>query len=526
MNEDVNKNNDPETEPEQMNANTDSTDTDEKFVFSSSSSSDAALPQEQPAGGTAGEAAGDASVEFGSTQTKSETDVSPLVNPDAEGLVSQEEALAETAQPQVDTTSSSGAQTSSPMPGARPGTYGSVPKSHRPNRTVRTVLLVVAGLLLVFACGYGGAMLSLDHITDQVAASTEAQMEDYLSNSETAVLYRDVETADTASGGSASIDVSTVADLAADSVVEILTEVQINANWFGYSFPSTTEGAGSGVILSENGYILTCYHVIDGATSIAITLRNGDQYEATLVGGDEELDIAVLKIEADGLTPAVLGDSSELGVGSPVVAIGNPLGQLGGTVTAGYISALERDLNIDGHTYTLLQTDAAINGGNSGGGLFNSKGELIGLVNAKASSVGVEGLGFAIPIDDIKQDIEDVINYGYVTSKVALGVTLINIDDERTALSYQVDEMGVYILYVQENSNASYAGLQSGDRILSVDGEEIETADRVVEVIGTKSVGDTIDMTVVRNGEEMAFHITLYGVLPTDDESQATHTKL
>jgi serine protease Do len=197
--------------------------------------------------------------------------------------------------------------------------------------------------------------------------------------------------------------------LTADSVVEIYTETVVNDGRFGQY---VTEGAGSGVIFSSDGYIVTNNHVIDGAQKITVRLRNGDEYEATLIGSDSKTDLAVLKIKETGLQSVVFGDSDKLVVGELVVAIGNPLGKLGGTVTEGIISALSREVSVDGKMMNLLQISAAVNPGNSGGGLFNSYGELIGIVNAKSSGSGIEGLGFAIPVNIVKAVIEDLIKLG------------------------------------------------------------------------------------------------------------------
>jgi len=384
------------------------------------------------------------------------------------------------------------------------------------------ITMVLVCTVLSLGAGFGGGIWAADQIGQHITADINENIQAYLEENGSTVLYRSVATeteegedAMSASSHKDSV-VTAVAQLAADSVVEISTEVLTENfySFFGMGGRSITQGAGSGVILSNDGYILTCYHVIEDATTIGVTLRNGSQYEASLIGGDEELDIAVIKVDAKNLIPAVLGSSNALVVGSPVVAIGNPLGQLGGTVTSGYISALDRAVTIDEHSYNLLQTDAAINGGNSGGGLFNANGELVGLVNAKAQSIGVEGLGFAIPIDDIAQDIEDLINYGYITSRVTLGVTMVDIMDQRTALAYRVDEFGVYILNVSTGSNAEVAGLQAGDRIISIDGTPIESGDQVVEIISTYSVGDVMDMVISRGGEEVQVFITMYGTLP------------
>ena len=225
------------------------------------------------------------------------------------------------------------------------------------------------------------------------------------------------------STGYSNLSVSEVVNIVADTVVEITTS-QVTTDIFYNSY--VTSGAGSGVLIGENeaenkSYIITNYHVIDGADQIVVRLRNGKEYEAIALCGDADFDIAVLTISVGGLSYATLGSSKNLQVGEEVVAIGNPLGQLGGTVTDGIISALDRNVIIDHHRMTLLQTNAAINPGNSGGGLFNMAGELIGIVNAKQSQTGIEGLGFAIPIDVAWDVAEDMIQYGYVTGKLQLG---------------------------------------------------------------------------------------------------------
>lgn len=226
-----------------------------------------------------------------------------------------------------------------------------------------------------------------------------------------------------------------------------------------YGGQRVSQSAGSGVILSADGYIVTNNHVVAGADSIAVRTRDGQSYTARLVGADSDTDLAVLKIEAGDLPPVVLGSSETLVVGETAVAIGNPLGELGGTVTSGIISALSREVTIDNQTMTLLQTNAAINPGNSGGGLFNSKGELIGVVNAKYAKEGVEGLGFAIPIDAAKPVIEQLISQGYVSGRVATGFTPIDLTDEAAAMRYRVSRTGVYVYQVTTSTD----GFQSGD---------------------------------------------------------------
>ena len=371
------------------------------------------------------------------------------------------------------------------------------------------------GLILVGLAGFGGGLLAADKIEDRLSNN----LDQMLAETGTTVLYRSVDTTGTGVDDREDLSISDVAELCADSIVEISTETEVNGwSWFGNS-SYLVPGAGSGIIISDSGHILTCYHVIEGAETIAVRLRNGESYQASVVASDEESDVAIIKIEPTSeLTPVVFGSSDDLKVGDSVVAIGNPLGELGGSVTEGIISALDREVTIeDKGTFTVLQTSAAINSGNSGGGLFNRQGELIGMVNAKASEVGVEGLGFALPIDDIKGIIEDLLNYGYVTDRgVTLGVVLVDINDERTAASYGVNEYGCYIYQVNADSNAAYAGLRAGDRIISIDGETIDNGDEVVEIISNHSANDQITMVINRNGQEMEVNLTLYGAVPND----------
>ncbi|MDR0883614.1 MAG: trypsin-like peptidase domain-containing protein [Oscillospiraceae bacterium] len=300
--------------------------------------------------------------------------------------------------------------------------------------------------------------------------------------------------------GSSGLDVAAVAQTALDSVVVITTEA-LQGN--GRFSQMVTTGAGSGVILSKDGHIVTNHHVVGGARKITVKLQNGKEYNATLVGSDEKSDIAVLKIDADALTPAVMGNSAGLVVGEPTVAIGNPLGELGGTVTEGIISALDRAVTIDNATMNLLQTSAAINPGNSGGGLFNAHGELIGIVNAKSSGTGIEGLGFAIPIDTAKLVIEDIIAHGYVTGRVANPFQLVEVSDMFSAMQYRVSEAG---LYIAQSTDAQF---QRGDRIVDVDGKSIDTQADFSSALSGKKPGEKIQITVQRDGEETKLTHTL-----------------
>lgn len=312
---------------------------------------------------------------------------------------------------------------------------------------------------------------------------------------------------DSTGGSSSSSDGSVlsteeITNKVADSVVEITTETVSYSYFYGQA---VSTGAGSGVIIDDNGYIITNNHVIEDAKSINVTLRNGTEYEAKLIGTDADQDIALIKIEPksdDNLTVATFGDSDKLSVGDKSVAIGNPLGELGGTVTDGIISALDREVTIDDKTMNLLQTDAAINPGNSGGGLFDGQGNLIGIVVAKAESSSttgtVEGLGFAIPINDAQNILGDLKEHGYVTNKpAAIGVTLQDYMDM------------VYVYSVTDGSAADKAGIKTGDKIMKVAGEDVKSSSDVKNAISSSKAGDKIEFTVERNGSTKKLTVTI-----------------
>jgi len=288
-----------------------------------------------------------------------------------------------------------------------------------------------------------------------------------------------------------------------DSVVEISTETISGRG-------QLTAGAGSGVIIHADGIIVTNNHVIEGVSNIYVRLTNGNTYEAYLRGTDEENDIAILKISpAEALTVARIGCSAALALGEEVFAIGNPLGQLGGTVTNGIISALEREVQMEENlTMTLIQTNAAINAGNSGGGLFNMAGELIGVVNAKYSATGVEGLGFAIPVDTAILSINDLLDYGYIRGLPSLGVTLV---DRSVNYFYTLP-------YVYEAPAGSV--LTESDLVAAVDGKSVGTVNALKRLIRSQyQVGDTVALTVYRKsgstyGEAMTVQVTLVEYVP------------
>ncbi len=300
-------------------------------------------------------------------------------------------------------------------------------------------------------------------------------------------------------------DYSEVVEKVADSVVEVYTEEVTYSNGYG-SYIS--EGAGSGVIFTSDGYIVTNAHVIEDASTITVTLHNGETYEATLVASDTQSDIAVLKIEADGLTPVVIGDSDSLKVGQFCIAIGNPLGTLGGTVTAGIISALERQVTVDDIPMNLMQINVSVSPGNSGGGLFNTSGELIGIVNAKSTSEYSEGIGFAIPVNDVVEVATELISQGYVSGRPMLGITCISIESIQTAWSYGVNTYGVYVTEITVDSTAE-AGLEVGDVITGIDDTDVSSYDDLKTAMYYYSAGDKVTLTVVRGNETLEIEVTL-----------------
>lgn len=287
-----------------------------------------------------------------------------------------------------------------------------------------------------------------------------------------------------------------------NSTVGIKTEA--TTNYFGHTTTSAT--AGSGFILTSDGYIVTNYHVIQNAQRIQVTTYDNTSYDAILVGYDENNDIAVLKIEAENLTPVVLGDSGNMNVGDDVVAIGNPLGELTFSLTGGKVSALNRDITTsEGITMELIQTDCAINSGNSGGALFNMYGEVIGITNAKYSSsssgTSIDNIGFAIPISNVLDIIESIIEKGYV-SMPYIGVTVTDASDQSSI-------EGALVAGIQSNSPAEQANLQEGDIITSVNGETISGSSDLKDKISESKVGDTLSLEVYRNGKTLTIQVTV-----------------
>lgn len=375
--------------------------------------------------------------------------------------------------------------------------------------------VLILCLLISGAAGFGGSMLA-QSMNQQKYQTTDA---------DTMVIHK-VDTEIQTAGTEALVDKTTseIASEVADSVVEITTEVMQTSSFYGQYI---AKGAGSGVIISEDGYILTNNHVIDGATSINVTTRSGESYDATLVGTDSEVDIALLKINATGLKSAVFGDSDTLGVGDKAVIIGNPLGTLGGSVTEGIISALDRSIVIDGKTMNLMQTDAAINPGNSGGGMFNGQGELAGIVVAKSSSSSesIDNIGFVIPINNVLDILANLKEYGYVRGRADTGMSFIDLSNQMYAWYYYGNNSaGVYVSEVESGSNAEQAGFRAGDRIISIDGREISSSDELLGIISGKSAGDTVTLEVDREGSRGSLQLTLQEKVPNKTTSQSSDT--
>lgn len=334
--------------------------------------------------------------------------------------------------------------------------------------------------------------------------------------------------------------IAAAAQSAGDSVVEITTETMTTSFFYGQYVQS---GAGSGVIIdADDGYIITCAHVIQGASTVTVTLKNGKNYKAEIVGSDAKTDIAVIKISAKNLVQAEVGNSDNLVVGQTAIAIGNPLGTLGGTVSSGIISALNRDITIDGQGYSLLQIDTSINPGNSGGGLFDVEGKLIGIVNAKSGgdSAGttIEGLGFAIPVNQALQVANSLVNDGYVSGRANLGIYVYEINQNtNTASLYQseyaglldyITEYGVYFVEYQSGQNGDF---EFGDRIIALDGVAVSSRSDISSLLDEYSVGDEISVTVSRVTSDMKrsriveFKTTLVENVPETEATEETTEK-
>ena len=326
-------------------------------------------------------------------------------------------------------------------------------------------------------------------------------------------IQEQVDAANATNGGVTVVDslgnMSTGSVYAQNVNAVVLISCQISgSSYFGQTTGTST---GTGFIITEDGYVVTNYHVVEGASKIFVNTHDGEEYSAVLVGQDSTNDVAVLKMEAEGLPYVSLGSSTELAVGDQVVAIGNPLGDLTATLTVGYVSAKDRDVTTDGTTINMIQTDAAINSGNSGGPLFNMKGEVVGITTAKysgssSSGATIEGIGFAIPIDDVAPMIDDLINYGYVTGAY-LGVMVNDVDAE--SANYYGLPLGAYVAEVTPGYAAEAAGLRARDIIVALGDYEVSSVSQLTRALRHFSAGETTTITVYRGGGELVLSITL-----------------
>ena len=395
----------------------------------------------------------------------------------------------------------------------------SLPVTEKKKSKGRSFGIIAAALILSLCVGVGGGFLGSYIANGNSALTSESsQAEDKKDSND-----KDDSVLKITQASDSDVTPTTTQEVAAkvkDAVVEITTEATAYDSFYGQY---VQQSAGSGVIISDDGYIITNNHVIEGANKIQVRLTNTNTYTAKLIGRDSTLDVALLKIEETGLTAATFGDSAKLSVGQTAIAIGNPLGQLGGTVTDGIISALDREIKIDNKTMNLLQTNAAINPGNSGGGLFDSNGNLIGIVVAKSSSTSsgtsVEGLGFAIPVNDIVDILDDLKTKGYVGGRAYLGINFVDITDQQSMFMYRVDKAGVYVSAVTEGSAAEKAGIKIYDCITKVDDEEIDDSSELRTVISKHKAGDKVKITVYRDGETKVLDVTLGEKAAEEEES-------
>ncbi len=409
----------------------------------------------------------------------------------------------------------------------QPDTAPEAPQKPKKNRTgAKVTALVLSCALVGGAMGFGGSALQ-NHLAAKNADTEEAQQASvvYEGSRETSVI------------NIAQIDTSkemTPAEVYAQNVNSTVgIRTSITTNYWGYQ--TQAAAAGSGFILSADGYILTNYHVVEDSNSITVSLYDGTEYDATLVGCDESNDIAVLKIDAEGLTPVVLGDSDNLNVGDQVVAIGNPLGELTFSLTTGVVSALNREVTLSSNvTMNLIQTDCAINSGNSGGALFNLYGEVIGITNAKYSSssssseASIDNIGFAIPLNHVKNIVKSIIETGSIT-KPYIGVTVSSVSSE--AQGYGLPT-GAAVRSVEADSPAAKAGLEENDIITEVDGTAITSSTELVNYVGEETPGDELTFKVYRQGEELELTVTIgektQSAMPTtttDDAQQSQQSQ-
>ena len=392
-----------------------------------------------------------------------------------------------------------------PQPSAsQPASQPEPAPQKKSGKAGKVVALLLACALVGGGSGWGAAALAQKNSSAAAAPAAASSDASVMLEGQRQTAALQVASVDT----SKLLTASEVYAQNVNSTVGITTS--ITTNYFGYQ--TTAAAAGSGFILTQDGYILTNYHVVESSSSIKVTTYDGTSYDAQLIGYDESNDIAVLKIDATDLTPVVLGDSDSVSVGDSVVAIGNPLGELTFSLTAGAISALDRPVTLSsGTTMNLMQTDCAINSGNSGGALFNMYGEVIGITNAKYSSssssseASIDNIGFAIPINQVRSIVESIIQNGYII-KPYIGVTVTDVSSE--SQSYGLPQ-GAAVRSVVEGSPAAEAGLQENDIITAANGDAITGSNDLVKLVKAASAGDTLELTVYRQGQTLTVTLTV-----------------
>lgn len=359
----------------------------------------------------------------------------------------------------------------------------------------KVIAIVLACAIIGTGCGFGGAALYRSSTRQTVT----------LQQSDRAPVTVSVKQVD----GQTKMEPAEVYASTVNSVVSINTTATAGTNIFGQTVE--TASAGSGFIISSDGYIVTNYHVVKGATSVKVTLYSGDTYDATVIGGDSDYDVAIIKINAGGLPAVTLGNSADVNVGDTVLAIGNPLGELTFSMSQGIVSCCDRAINVDGTPFNMIQVDASINPGNSGGPLVNLYGEVVGIVSAKYSSYSnttVEGLGFAIPISDVQAIITDIIENGQVTGKAYMAIKAGTMT-EQMAAQYNIDiTEGVFVYSTESGGAGEKAGLQLGDVITKLNDTAITSMTDLTMAKKGYKAGDTVTLTVYRSGEYITLDLT------------------
>lgn len=408
-------------------------------------------------------------------------------------------------------------------------------ESGSPKKPRKHTALKVAAAVLALVFVSAGSIEAYKAVSDRIHITSVVDFKTDISTSEDGLKADTVSLIRTEDQKSGELAVEDIVDKLLPSVVGIESKFTVTSNggsgfYFGFGgmggspSSSTATATGTGVVITENGYIVTNAHVIydseygaGEADSINVILSDQNSYEAEIVGYDTDCDLAVLKINAEDLTAAEFGDSDSLRLGESVIAIGNPLGfDLMNTVTGGMVSGLNRHITINDKAMTLIQTDAAINSGNSGGPLINKCGQVIGINSSKMSSTyyseaSIEGIGFAIPSNEVSAIVDDIMKYGYVTGKPQIGISCQDVTETISSM-YNIP-MGVYVTAVSDDSAAEQAGLRTGDVITAVDGVEVRTSEELNAQKNLHSAGDKIEITFIRNGEEQTVDITLDEVM-------------